>query len=52
MVHHRGVTVEFQQTSHVTDSEAYRLAEKVRALMMAEGLWVRGDFTIRTEKPR
>lgn len=48
----REVTVEYQPGFHVTESEAYRLAEKVRALMLSDGLLVRGDFVIRTERPR
>jgi hypothetical protein len=47
-----GVTVEYSPDAYVSDSEAYRLAEKVRALMLAEGLLIRGDFVIRTERPR
>lgn len=48
----QGITVEYSPNEHVTESDAYRLAGKVRGLMLREGLLVRGDFVIRTEKPR
>lgn len=47
-----GITVEYSPDVYVSDGEAYRLAEKVRALMLAEGLLIRGDFVIKTERPR
>jgi hypothetical protein len=48
----QGVSVEYTPSQHVTEQEAYRLADAVRHLMLREGLLVRGDFTIRSEKPR
>lgn len=52
VVHLDGISVTYEASAHVAAPEAYRLCQEVRLMMVSTGLYVRGDFTIESKRPR
>lgn len=47
-----GVSVTYDPNAHIGEMECYRLAGDVRTMLVSAGFFVRGDFIIRSYRPR